>query len=261
MTEPVIGMGAPRDRDYHAVEQWIAANCNQATDLPATTSFEIPMIEPVLKLVSNFGFWHRQVVQILECHNLHRLVDSDQERPLRYHPNSKLWLQLTKQVRAWLSSCIDPALEQEFVGDRKVMYADEFMRKLKDHMKSSRRGAIKRVCFDIWDSRLEDFSTIREFVAGLKERLHSAVDLEANLLPYHALIVMLRQLETLSTLETFAMSELTKLEARSNPVVDTTMVDFYDTCTVVLNYVKEKGLDSEDVTPSVPLAVTRAPGK
>ncbi|KAF4760845.1 hypothetical protein N7455_000865 [Penicillium solitum] len=252
MTEPVIGMGAPHDHDYHAVEQWIAANCNQATDLPATGAFELPVIEPALNLDSNFGLWYSQVVQVLKWHNLYRLVDPDQKRPFRDHPNSALWLQLTKQVRAWLGRCIDPDLEQELVvEDNKVEYADEFMRVLKDHMKSSRRGAIKRACFDIWDARLEDLPTIREFVSVLKQRLHSAIDLEANILPYHVLIVILRQLETVPTLDAFAMSEIRKLEARANPVADTTMADFYDACTAILNYVEEKELDPEVATPSV----------
>lgn len=191
MAEPVIGTGAPHDRDWHTVERWIAANSNQATGLPATSLFELPIIEPALKLDSNFGVWYAQVVQSLECHQLHRLVDSDQERPFRDDPNSASWLQLTRKVRAWLSSCIDPGLEQELVAEGHKGYADEFMRAFKDHMKSPRRGAIKRACFDIWDARLESFSSIREFVAGLKQKLHSAIDLGASLLPYHALIVML----------------------------------------------------------------------
>ncbi|KAJ6124736.1 hypothetical protein N7471_012053 [Penicillium samsonianum] len=55
------------------------------------------------------------------------------------------------------------------------------------------------------------------------------------------------------------MSEILKLEARANPVVDTTMADFYDTCTAILDRAKEKGLDPEGVTPSVLSAITHVP--
>ncbi|CAI7593695.1 unnamed protein product [Penicillium discolor] len=183
MAEPVIGMDAPHDHDYHAVEQWIAANCNQATDLPATGAFELPVIEPALKLDSNFGLWYSQVVQILKWHSLGRLVDPG-------------------------PSVITPTL----------------------HYGCS--------------------SPNKEFVSVLKQRLHSAINLEANILPYHALIAMLRQLQTVPTLDAFAMSEIRKLEARTNPVADTTMADFYDACTAILNYVKENELDPEVATPS-----------
>ncbi|KAJ5486477.1 hypothetical protein N7530_000777 [Penicillium desertorum] len=178
--------------------------------------------------------------------NLHPLIDPRQNRPYRDDGNYALWLRLTQQVRAWLGSCIGPGLGLA-AKDHGVRYADEFMRQLKVHMKRRRRPIIQKACFDVWDVWLEDFLTIGEFVAALKQRLHSAIDLEYNILPYHASIVMLWQLKTL---------EIMYLEARANSAVDTTMPDFYDTCTAMLNYVEDKGLSSERVTDLVSVVST-----
>ncbi|OQE19747.1 hypothetical protein PENFLA_c018G03292 [Penicillium flavigenum] len=179
MEQAVLGIGTPRDRYNRIIGQVVAGYSNQATDLPAIGSFEVPIIEPALKLDSNFGIWYNQVVQ---------------ERPYRDDGNYALWLQLTQQVRAWLGSCIGPGLGL-VAKDHGVHNADEIMRQLKVHMKRRRRPIIQKACFDAWGVRLEDFLTIGEFVAALKQRLHSAIDLEANILPYHASIVMLRQLK------------------------------------------------------------------
>jgi hypothetical protein len=82
------------------------------------------------------------------------------------------------------------------------------MRQLKVHMERRRRPIIQKVCFDVWDVWLEDFLAIGEFVAAVKQRLHSAIDLEANILPYQASIVMLRQLKRVSLLNTFVELEI-----------------------------------------------------
>jgi hypothetical protein len=55
---------------------------------------------------------------------------------------------------------------------------------------------------------------------------------------------------------TFVELEIMYLEARANSVVDTTMPDFYDTCTAMLNYVEDKGLSSERVTDLVSVVST-----
>ena len=107
----------------------------------------------------------------------------------------------TQQVRAWLGSCIglDLGLVAE---DRRVRYADKFMKRPRVHMKRRHRHAIQKACFDIQDVRLEDFLAIG-VVALWKQKLHPPIDLEANILPYHASIVMLQQLKNASLLNAF----------------------------------------------------------
>ncbi|KAJ5964751.1 uncharacterized protein N7479_004627 [Penicillium vulpinum] len=117
--------------------------------------------------------------------NLHHFVDPDQEMLLSNDPNITLWLKLSLLVRAWLCRCVARNLEQEVsVAFPKLWYANDFMKEIKYIMEKRRFGNTKRACFEIWDARLEDFSTIDEFVAALKQRLHTAIDLEANVLPY-----------------------------------------------------------------------------
>ncbi|KAJ5794258.1 hypothetical protein N7457_000857 [Penicillium paradoxum] len=164
---PSVGAGAPSDKNWDLVLDTEEDVESQAFDLPDPATITLYKITPQLTIEKN-----------------------------RSDPDARRWLLLSRRVSSWLSRSIDPALNKDIIqSGARVKLADEFMKASRQYIKGKGHGTVVRAVMKLWRTKTTDFDTLSEFVREVKARFKMTVDLGGGLKAYHAVILLVDQLQ------------------------------------------------------------------
>ncbi|KAI3281062.1 hypothetical protein DTO002I6_9976 [Penicillium roqueforti] len=253
--QPLVGVGAPKNKDWDEVEDASYSTGDQSEGLPAVGSFVLYKMEPLLKEKEDFDNWLGMVTKILESHGLHRLIDKNIERPDRDAANAETWMKLSMQVSTWLRLCIDPDVAKYITSSgKRTKWADDFMHECKLHMRGEGHGALSAAIIRFIGTKRTDFSTTIEFIDALKQRFKTANDLKAAIPPYQAIVIMVNQLQEITELRSSIEIKNNELKSIKNPAAEMTIQDFFLYCSEMQDKVKEFNIDG-----GVSASATKAP--
>ncbi|KAJ5420288.1 hypothetical protein N7465_002807 [Penicillium sp. CMV-2018d] len=241
---------APHDNHWYDEEDIPVAD--QAVGLPEVGTFNLYEITPPLKERVDLDRWIGNVENILESYNLHKLIKKSIPWPNRRDPNGQKWKTLSKQVRNWLSSSIDGDLMEEINGrGNSIIFADELMEEIREHMKGKAHSALKVAMWKFRTISRKQFSSSGEFIISMKATYKTLADLKAGISPYFALQTMLMELIGVPGLNSFIVVKDNELNAIENPVTAITMIEFYRYSTAIQDYIKSTNADSGIISAAV----------
>jgi hypothetical protein len=241
---PTIGRGAAKSKDWYAYLDTVRTNGTQADKLPKIGSFVLYKLEPPLKNKEDFDNWYNGVYKILRGHHLHRLIDKNIERPDTDADNAEDWVTLSIQVTGWLTQCIDPDIANDLINSgERVELADDFMYQLKLYMRGEGYTALSTAMMKLFRTQRTEFTTVSEFIDGVKQRFKAANDLKAKLHPYTALVIMMSELEQIPEMNNGIEIKINEMKSIKDPATEISMKDYLKICTEMHDKTKALGID------------------
>ena len=195
-TTPTIGRGVTKSKDQYAYLDTVRTNRTQADKLPKIGSFVLYKLEPPLKNKEDFDNQYNGVYKILRGHHLYRLINKNIERPDIDVENAEDQVTLSIQVVGWLTQCIDPDIANNLTNSReRIELADDFIYQLKLYIRGEGYTTLSIAMIKLFRIQRTEFTTVIEFIDGVKQRFKARNDLKAKLYPYIALVIIISELE------------------------------------------------------------------
>ncbi|KAJ5264490.1 hypothetical protein N7505_007283 [Penicillium chrysogenum] len=88
-----------------------------------------------------------------------------------------------------------------------------------------------------------EFTTVSEFIDGVKQRFKAANDLKAKLHPYTALVIMMSELEQIPEMNNGIEIKINEMKSIKDPATEISMKDYLKICTEMHDKTKALGID------------------
>ena len=173
-----------------------SAQKTQDTGLPSRDAIKLYPFKPLLKKNDdNFEDWHAFAMNALWQNGLHRMVETTCPRPTTGDHTSD-WFYTTQLVQAWLGRSIEPALLRMLTyGDDDTLFADNFMKHLRNHFRGQGLSAHIRSYRNLDRLQRVDFGSTKEYINKVIEYHKRAEDVGMKIYPYNLVIKVIIQLQ------------------------------------------------------------------
>lgn len=176
---------------------------------------------------------------VLESLSLHNLVESEIPRPFPDSPQAERWFTLSKTVRAWLASSVEPHIVTSIqTRGEATAFADKFMEFLRIDFRGTGPSRMSDVFMTIRDIRRSSYTTTKAFIKDVQYWNLQGTNVGLDMNPYYLMMIIMHELGTQPHLESFMKVKLAQFHDRGcDAVRNYTMDNFLTDCRSILDRV------------------------